>query len=167
MLEFVETEKTMEDFLLGTHTDYLNPWITVHDEVDFVVPKALSAPIMKTVSIIASLKELIDKYKLPGLSMSYDIEFDRWNSWTASSDVDIYAYPLNHKEAEIYEELKRVESILSSTKYGKVYTIEAKVATPEFLAKVQSLPDGLDEIYIVNGDSKFKYERTVDYSKLG
>ena len=99
--------------------------------------------------------------------MSYDIEFDRWNSWTASSDVDIYAYPLNHREAEIYEELKRVESILSSTKYGKVYTIEAKVATPEFLAKVQSLPDGLDEIYIVSGDSKFKYERTVDYSKLG
>lgn len=105
-MSFQSTTKTLDDLLLGTHTDYINPWVTVHDEVDYTTPIALSFPIMKLVTELGSLKEVLDMFKLPGLSMSYDVEFDKFNSWTASSSVDIYKYPLHHIQSELYAELE-------------------------------------------------------------
>ena len=111
-MPFQPTTKTIDDLLLGTHTDYINPWITVHDEVDYTTPIALSFPIMKLVTEVGSLKEVLDMFKLPGLSMSYDVEFDKFNSWTASSSVDIYKYPLHHIQSELYAELEATKKAI-------------------------------------------------------
>jgi hypothetical protein len=111
-MPFQPTTKTIDDLLLGTHTDYINPWVTVHDEVDYTTPIALSFPIMKLVTEVGSLKEVLDMFKLPGLSMSYDVEFDKFNSWTASSSVDIYKYPLHHIQSELYAELEATKKAI-------------------------------------------------------
>ena len=111
-MPFQPTTKTIDDLLLGTHTDYINPWVTVHDEVDYTTPVALSFPIMKLVTEVGSLKEVLDMFKLPGLSMSYDVEFDKFNSWTASSSVDIYKYPFHHIQSELYAELEATKKAI-------------------------------------------------------
>jgi hypothetical protein len=67
---------------------------------------------MKLVTEVGSLKEVLDMFKLPGLSMSYDVEFDKFNSWTASSSVDIYKYPLHHIQSELYAELEATKKAI-------------------------------------------------------
>lgn len=170
-MAFVQaTKKTMDEYLLGTHTDYITCWATVHDEVDYVVPLAIRNGVMKKVSHVGSLKDLFDKFKLPGLSMLYDIEFDKYNSWTAGSSVPIYQYPMNRQEdvmRKMWEESKKNAPPRSerTTPTGKVVTIPLHEVTETWLSKLSSLKDGSDTVMIQTGSGGFfEYERRVSYT---
>ena len=177
-MAFVETNKSLDDILLGTHTDYIHAWATVHDEVDFTVPTALSAPIMKQITATCSLKELLDKFQLPAVAMSYDVEFDKYCSWTASSSVDVYQYPLNHIHSEYLLELKDIKTKLHDktntnsnqeavSPKQKIVTIPYDKVTETLLLQIQTLPDGNDTVLVTHPNgTKFQFDRLVDTSTL-
>lgn len=170
-MPFQKVEKTVDEVLTGTHVDYINLWASVHDEGDLYVPEEIRNAIMKKVTSLVSLKDLLDKYKLPGLSMSYDVEFDPWLSWTAAEDVDIYAYPENHHERVLRDmwQKSRKEGVVSKVEEkpsGKVITKAFHEIDEEWLKNVTSLPNGNDKIIIKVGnddDAQFEYERLVTY----
>jgi hypothetical protein len=169
-MAFQKVDKTVDDILLGTHVDYINCWASVHDEGDLYVPKVLRNPIMKKVTALTSLKELLDKYKLPGVSMSYDVEFDDWNSWTAAKSVDIYAYPENQKESvlrDMWEKSKEldIKPSVEETSKGKVIIKPYHEVDEDWLKAITSLPDGNDVVRIKSEeDAFFEYERKVEYT---
>lgn len=177
-MAFVETNKSLDDILLGTHTDYIHAWATVHDEVDFTVPTALSAPIMKQITATCSLKELLDKFQLPGVAMSYDVEFDKYGSWTASSSVDVYQYPLNHIHSEYLSELKDIKTKLHEktdtnpnqeavSPKQNIVTIPYDKVTEQLLLQIQTLPDGFDTVIVSHPDgTQFQFNRSVNTSTL-
>jgi len=172
-MAFIKTDKSMDDILLGTHTDYVTPWVTVHDEVDYSTLKFLKTPIMKDAAHLTDLSDIIAKFKLPGLSLSYDVEFDEWDSWTASSDVNVYDYPGNHVESEYISKLAKSklndikvnldESNIKVT--GKIITIPINKVNESTLKSISELEDGLDSVIIESGKgSYFHYERKVNYT---
>lgn len=191
-MPFVDTDKTMDELLLGTHTDYIDVWVSVHDEVDLVVPEYLRNPIMKRVVSEISLKDVLDKFKLSGLGLSFDVEFDKWQAWTASDSVAIYKYPKTQQEDSFMQKLanslKSLKPIKKSTsetqapkpeptpsvksepkpketvsKPKKVRIPIAKV-TKELLTKISKLPDGRDIIVVQYDDkTEFVYQRRVTY----
>ncbi len=178
-MAFQKVDKTIDQVLLGTHTDYINCWALVHDEGDLFVPVELRNPIMKKVTSLVSLKELLDKYKLPGVSMSYDVEFDDWGSWTASKSVDVYAYPENKGEGILRELWQKSKDSGRTTTVaptpapvaaepvgsGKTITQPFHLVTEEWLQSLSALPDGEDTVFVETGEGNlFEYNRKVAYS---
>jgi hypothetical protein len=168
-MAFIRVDKTVDDVLCETHVDYINLWACVHDEGDLYVPTALRSAIMKKVTSLVSLKELLDKYKLPGLSMSYDVEFDKWLSWTASDSVDIYTYPENREEGILYDMWQQsadnqLKPTITITSKGKIIKKPFHEVNEAWLKEMSSLPNGVDTILIETGpEAYFEYERKVTY----
>ncbi len=162
----------VDAYLVRTHTDYINTWASVHDECDFTVPKFLRDAVMKKVSGIASLKDLLDKYKLPGISMSYDIEWDNYGSWTAGKSTDIYIYPKNREELKFYKlwvdsKSNQLKPNIVPEDDGKIVEVNMTDINKDWLDKLKSLPDGKDKVLMKSGENDFfEYERLVDYSKM-
>ena len=160
-MSFVEAKhELIDEYLLRSHTDYINTWASVHDECDFTVPVYLRNAIMKKVANIASLKDLLDKYKLTGLSMSYDIEFDDFGSWTAGDSEDIYVYPNNREELHYHEKWlsskdNRLKPNIKIDDIGEIVEKPLAEATKEWMAKLNALPDGKDKVLIKTGEEEF------------
>lgn len=161
--------KDLDGYLLGTHTDYINVWASVHDEDDLYLPVFLRNPIMKAVVKQISLKELLDKYKIPGLAMSYDVEFDDTQSWSARKQVNIYEYPETRNESILFDlwqnsKKNELKCTTTATDVGRVITKPIHEATQEWMKTLASLPDGKDKILIQTGPEHFfEYERLVTY----
>lgn len=168
-MPFIPTEKSMDEILCGTFVDYLNVWATVHDEGDLLVPTELRDAIMKKVTNLGSLKDLIDKYKLSGLAMSFDVEFDDWGSWTADKSVDIYTYPNHHIEQATFDAWKEyaakdLRPNVTVAQKGKVITRPLTGISQEWLDALSKLPSGDDTILIqTDTEEFFEYERKVQY----
>lgn len=166
-MPLVSTQETMDEILCGTFVDYINTWATVHDEADLIVPTFLRDAIMNKVVSLASLKDLLDKYGLPGLAMSFDVEFDKWGSWTASSSVDIYSYPSNAIECAAHEAWAEyatcnLKPSITVAQEGRVVTRPLADVTQSWLDEMKLLPDGVDTILIqTDGSEFFEYERKV------
>lgn len=169
-MPFVEAKhETVDEYLLRSHTDYLNMWASVHDEGDFTVPQFLRNCIMKKVVEVASLKDLLDKYKIPGLAMSYDVEFDDHNSWTAGKQVNIYEYPANLQEHIyfcLWQQSKdnELRPHIKTTEEGRIISKPMHEITKDWMNWLSNLPPGKDKVLIQTGeDQYFEYERLVEY----
>lgn len=163
------TQPNLDAYLVKSHVDYLNIWASVHDEGDFTVLQFLRNAIMKTTVDEVSLKDLLDKYNLPGLGMSYDVEFDEFLSWTAGESVNVYEYPTTKNEKIMYHlwlesKKNRLRPNIQSSDEGRIITQPFHLADKEWLKMITDLPEGKDKLLIqTSEDQLFEYERLVTY----
>lgn len=165
-MPFLKSDKTLDDYLSGTHTDYFTPWSLVHDEMDLVVLKDLMPPLMKQIVKKSALKKLFGISGIPGMGVSFDVEYDNYNSWAATRTLNVYEYPLHRKENKLYQDWLRVMRETPKV-VGKTYYLDSQDLTQDDLALIASLPEGYDTLIVKkpSGDI-FGPSRKVDCSKL-
>lgn len=99
---FVETTKTIKDFKLEVHQDYLMPFMVIHDEVDYICDTFMMKPIMTKVGRLSEVTKVFDKIGYKFVRFVFDLEYDKYSSFTASNSFSQYEYSMkkfnNNKE---------------------------------------------------------------------
>lgn len=102
---FVETTKTIKDFKLEVHQDYLMPFMVIHDEVDYICDTFMMKPIMTKVGRLSEVTKVFDKIGYKFVRFVFDLEYDKYSSFTASNSFSQYEYSMkkfdNNKEVTI------------------------------------------------------------------
>ena len=100
--------KNVDDYKKSIQQDMLVFINTVHDEIDYIVDGYLLKGLLKKLSEISTLKKTINKLGIPYLNFLFDIEYDKYNSWTSKTSLDVYQVARN--EAEL-KALRKYQSI--------------------------------------------------------
>lgn len=99
---FVKTTKTIKDFKLEVHQDYLMPFMVIHDEVDYICDTFMMKPIMTKVGRLSEVTKVFDKIGYKFVRFVFDLEYDKYSSFTASNSFSQYEYSMkkfnNNKE---------------------------------------------------------------------
>lgn len=82
----------LSDEILGVQQDMLAIFLHVHDEADYLVDKILMKPIMTKVAEVSENKRFFNRFGLPFVNMYFDIEFDKWDSFTAKESFSPSKY---------------------------------------------------------------------------
>jgi len=101
--------KTVDDYKKSVQQDMVVLVNTVHDEIDYLIDGKLLKPILKKVSNISTLKKTINKLGLPYLNFLFDIEFDKYNSWTSKEALNVYEVAGSKYELEAMNKLKSIK----------------------------------------------------------
>lgn len=91
---FIDTDKTIKDFKLEVHQDYLMPFMVIHDEVDYICDTFLMKPIMTKVARISEVIKVFDKIGYKFVRFVFDLEYDKYSSFTASNSFSQYEYQM-------------------------------------------------------------------------
>lgn len=91
---FVDTTKTIKDFKLEVHQDYLMPFMVIHDEVDYICDTFMMKPIMTKVSRISEVVKVFDKIGYKFVRFVFDLEYDKYSSFTASNSFSQHKYQM-------------------------------------------------------------------------
>lgn len=111
---FVKSKyKKTDDYKKSVQQDMLVFVNTVHDEIDYMVDSYLIKSLLKKLSEISTLKKTINKLGIPYLNFLFDIEYDKYNSWTSKTALDIYQVTRNEAE---YNSFKKYQSIREGNK---------------------------------------------------
>ena len=90
---WVDTNKSLEDFLAGVHQDYYSNFLNVHDEADYIVDEHVMRPLLVHINKISENKVLFDSLcKMPFINFKFDNEYDDHGSFTASRAFNPYEY---------------------------------------------------------------------------
>lgn len=100
--------KKLDDYKKSIQQDMLVFVNTVHDEIDYLVDNYLLKSLLKKLAEVSTLKKTINKLGIPYLNFLFDIEYDKYNSWTSSTALDIYQVARNQAE---YNSFKKYQSI--------------------------------------------------------
>lgn len=100
--------RKLDDYKKSIQQDMIVFINTVHDEIDYLVDDYLLKALLKKLTEISTLKKTINKLGIPYLNFLFDIEYDKYNSWTSSTALDIYRVTRNQAE---YDSLKKYQAI--------------------------------------------------------
>jgi len=117
-MPFVSTNKSIDDFKKNIHQDYVYVPLTIHDEEDVVVDKYLKEGILYKLTKISENKKVFDKFGFKFINFYFDVEHDKFDSFTSSSSF-------NPMEVEV----KRIEEVICD-ELGVVKTSETSDAQP-------------------------------------
>ena len=101
--------KTIDDYKKSVQQDMLVFVNTVHDEIDYMVDNYLLKALLKKLSEISTLKKTINKLGIPYLNFLFDIEYDKYGSWTSKTALDIYQVTRNKKELEAFKKYQSIK----------------------------------------------------------
>lgn len=110
---FVDTNKTIKDFKLEVHQDYLMPFMVIHDEVDYICDTFMMKPIMTKVSRISEVVSVFDKIGYKFVRFVFDLEYDEYSAFTASKSFSQYEYQMKKFDntKQVIVETKKETSI--------------------------------------------------------
>ena len=168
----IKVDKSLDDYLRNIHQDYLINFLSVHDEVVQKVDKHLAQPIMVEIAKKSMLPDIFDKTSIPYIQFTFDFEYDKHGSYTASSSFDIYKYT-------ILQQLG-MEKVSGKTMYVNNTPIDAKQknSTPkvlevsmdeidvEILQQIPKLKKGDTTLIVFINDEKFINVNKYDYDSL-
>lgn len=124
--------KNVDDYKKSVQQDMLVFVNTVHDEIDYLVDGYLLKALLKKLSEISTLKKTINKLGIPYLNFLFDIEYDKYNSWTSKTALDIYQVTRNQAE---FNSFKKYQSI----REGNVQTVEEEIEIEEIILSEDSV----------------------------
>lgn len=110
---FVKSKyKKIDDYKKSVQQDMVVFVNTVHDEIDYIVDDYLLKPLLKKVTEISTLKKTINKLGIPYLNFLFDIEYDKYNSWTSSTALDIYQVTRNQDELNSFRKYQSIKETI-------------------------------------------------------
>jgi len=113
--------KSIDDYKKSIQQDMLVFVNTVHDEIDYLVDNYLLKALLKKLSEISTLKKTINKLGVPYLNFLFDIEYDKYGSWTSKTALDVYQVTRNQEELDA---LKKYQSIKEGIKEDEPEKVE-------------------------------------------
>ena len=93
--KYFDDKKKIDDVIADTHQDMLVNFLSIHDELVFIVDKHLFKPIFNKIVKMAELREVFDKLGMKYITFKFDVEYDNFGSYTASESFDVYKYDID------------------------------------------------------------------------
>lgn len=159
-MPLVGVDKTIDEVIRDNHFDMVVIWGSIHDEVDLLVDSYLFKPILLNLNIIAELRKIFAKFGIEFISFFMDNEYDKFGSFTASTNAHIEVYSMNY-------------GYTSDTKFVAKNTdmiwLEASIVNPkanEMAKALNDIEDGGTKLVVVNGDEQFVSERSFNKEQL-
>ena len=182
-MPLVSIDKSREDLLLNLHQDMLINNFSVHDETIQIVDKKLAEPIMEQLVKISELSKVFSQIDIPFIQFKFDVEYDKWGSYTASDAIDVYKYNYDRIKNKLGNNFSNESTISPKLKVQQhqpvdeyedvpindeplVFEYKIKKYSEEVVDKINNLPDGEDIFVLYIDDAPFTYNRAVDSSKF-
>ncbi|EJF05913.1 hypothetical protein ThvES_00020250 [Thiovulum sp. ES] len=172
--------KTVSQALRDVQSDIVVPFLTVHDEVDFLVDFNIHKPLLKKMVDIGHNKAITDKLGMPYINMLFDVEYSKDGSWIPDSSFDPYHYPYSEYEdieqrqyhkvfTDIRGTVTNTQEELSTSKHeNPIIIIASDISKLEdFLEEAQATRNGNHPLKVQFKDgNSFTYSRLIDKKDL-
>lgn len=93
-MPLIKSDKTMKDLLVNLHQDLFINNFSVHDEIVNIMDRFLHQSLALQMVKIIELKKVFDQIGYPYITFRFDVEYDKWGSYTATSALNPYKYDL-------------------------------------------------------------------------
>ena len=90
-----KSNKTIKDLLVNLHQDLFINNFSVHDEIVNLIDRHLHRPLALQMVRLIELQNVFNRLKVPYITFKFDVEFDKWGSYTATSALNPYKYHLD------------------------------------------------------------------------
>jgi len=170
-MPFIECNKSREDLLRGLHQDTFINIFSVHDETVQSLDKRLAQPIMTRMIQMAELDKIFSQVDLPFIKFKFDVEYDKFGSYTASQAFDVYEYAMEsykimrgyNKDTDSSPDAKEdnnknevlEEPTIHTLKYDSVESFQKE------MPQIDALPDGDTILVVIIQSIPFTYKRLV------
>lgn len=152
--------------------------ITVHDEIDYVTDFSMLKFLAKKLSTYLDLTEYYKKFGVPYIRYLFDIEFDGWGAWTASTGLPVYELPASREENTAYKAYKDAVGLLKGASSVVkedpniidlmiVDFTKTEMSSEEFVSKLEKLPEGDTVFKVKVSEKKFlKFYKKLEQNAL-
>jgi len=166
---FVKSKyKRIDDYKKSVQQDMLVFVNTVHDEVDYMVDNYLLKSLLKKLAEISTLKKTINKLGIPYLNFLFDIEYDKYNSWTSKTALDVYQVTRNEDELDSFKKYQSIregntQTVTEETEIEEIIISENDVDIDKLMKSINSsvLKGDVRLGIKVNGEEIMYYKNLV------
>jgi len=102
-MPLIKLDKTMKEVMLNLHQDLFINNFSVHDEIVNIMDRFLHQPLALQMVRIIELQKVFNQVGYPYITFKFDVEYDKWGSYTATSSLNPYTYHLEIMKWQLLE----------------------------------------------------------------
>ena len=126
---FIETNKTIDEYKIGLHQNYLATFLVIHDEFDLLVDRFMVDALSAKIADILENRKIFGKLGYSFVRFKFDVEYDEWGSFTPQKTLNAIEYAL--KKYEVYDDKTFNKIILEEDIPVTIEKIPEPEPTPE------------------------------------